>query len=100
MVQAERYGLKKDVVDAILQLAKKHKMKRIIVFGSRARGDYKERSDIDLAVFGGETIKFSIEIEESVPTLLKFDIIDMEKPVQKELVEAINKEGVVLYEEV
>lgn len=99
-MQAERYGLKKDVVDAILQLAKKHKMKKIIVFGSRARGDYKERSDIDLAVFGGETIKFSIETEESVPTLLKFDIIDMDKPVQKELVDAINKEGVVLYEEV
>ena len=37
----------------IIQLAKEHGIQKVILFGSRARGDNWERSDIDLAVSGG-----------------------------------------------
>ena len=37
----------------IIQLAQRHQIKKAILFGSRARGDARERSAIDLAVSGG-----------------------------------------------
>ena len=36
----------------------------MILFGSRARGDHNKTSDIDLAVSGGNTAKFAVDIEE------------------------------------
>ena len=43
-------GIRKQVIDEIESLAKRHKSEKVILFGSRARGDYKRTSDIDLAV--------------------------------------------------
>ena len=57
-------------------------------------------SDIDLAVKGGDIDKFAVAMEEETSTLLKFDIVDMEKPIQENLLKAIQKEGVVLYKKV
>lgn len=94
------YGLTKEILNSVIELGKLHNVRRIILFGSRARGDYKERSDIDLAVYGGNTEEFSIDVDEIVPTLLKFDIVHMDKPVQTELVNSINHEGVTIYEKV
>jgi len=94
------YGLTDEVLNSIIDIGKQCELKRITLFGSRARGDYKERSDIDLAVYGGNTEAFSLDIEEFVPTLLKFDVVHMNKPVQKDLIEAINREGVVIYEKI
>ncbi len=47
------YGLTDEALNSIIDIGKKCELKRITLFGSRARGDYKERSDIDLAVYGG-----------------------------------------------
>jgi predicted nucleotidyltransferase len=34
------------------QLARAHNVEKIILFGSRARGDNRPRSDLDLAIYG------------------------------------------------
>ena len=73
---------------------------RVILFGSRARGDYKKVSDIDLAVSGGDVSGFSISVDEETSTLLQYDIVNLDGSVQEELREAIKKEGKVLYEKV
>lgn len=39
-------------------------MKKVILFGSRARGDYHRASDIDLAVYGGNIAEFALDVEE------------------------------------
>lgn len=93
-------GIKKKVIEELKIIAEKCNIEKIILFGSRARGDFKERSDIDLAVLGEETDKFSILADEETSTLLKYDIVDLNKPVQEELLESIKKEGIVLYEKV
>ena len=54
---------------------KKIDIDKVILFGSRARGDYKRTSDIDLAVEGGDVASFSLDVEEETTTLLKFDIV-------------------------
>ena len=41
-----------DLKPALAQLAKDCGARKLVLFGSRARGDNRPRSDIDLAVFG------------------------------------------------
>ncbi len=97
---SEKTGIKGKVLQEIIQLAKKNCVEKVILFGSRARGDFKERSDIDLAFRGGYSSHFVLDVDEMTSTLLEFDIVDMDKPVRKELLESIESEGVVLYEEI
>lgn len=96
----DNYGLKNGVIEAIIHLAETCQIQKLILFGSRARGDFKARSDIDLAVFGGNTVRFTLDLEEEIPTLLMFDVVNLEGRVQKELLDAIGREGVVLYEKI
>ena len=93
-------GIKQTVIKEIMQLARENQVEKVILFGSRARGDYKERSDIDLAFCGGRSSHFILDVDEKTSTLLQFDVVDLDKPVRKELLEAIDREGVILYEKV
>ncbi len=93
-------GIQPLVMREIRELAQKYNLDKVILFGSRARGDYKSRSDIDLAISGGDCIRFSLEVEESTSTLLFFDIVNLDGVVQKELLESIQREGINLYEKV
>lgn len=93
-------NLNEKIITAIAALAQKHDVRRVILFGSRARGDNKERSDIDLAVSGGKTSAFIADAETEIPTLLQLDIVDLDKPLQAELLQMIKTEGVILYEKV
>lgn len=96
----ENTGIKESVIEEIRDLARDCRVKRVILFGSRARGDYKRASDIDLAVSGGDFLRFALDVEEEVFTPLKFDVIDLDKPIQEELREVIRTEGKILYEEI
>lgn len=93
-------GIKVEVLEKIIYLAQKHSVEKVLLFGSRARGDYKKTSDIDLAFLGGDASAFTLDVEEETATLLKFDIVDLSKKVQQELLNSIKEEGVVLYEKV
>jgi CRISPR-associated protein Cmr1 len=62
--------------------------KKIVLFGSRARGDFKKNSDIDIAVDTQKNIEMT-EISEAV------DIVNINK-VPNEFKEKIEKEGIVI----
>lgn len=93
-------GIREQVIEEIRILAEKYQIEKIYLFGSRARGDYHRTSDIDLAVSGGDFDRFALDIDEDTSTLLKFDIVDLNCSVHPELLDAIQKEGRVLYEKV
>ncbi len=93
-------GLRPEIIDSICALAKEYGLDRVILFGSRARGDYRKTSDIDLAVIGGDVTRFTLDVEEKTPTLLKYDIVDLGGVVQEELRVSIENEGKLLYEKV
>lgn len=93
-------GIQSLVMQEIRELAQKYNLDKVILFGSRARGDYKSRSDIDLAISGGNCVRFALEVEENTSTLLFFDIVNLDGVVQKELLESIQKEGISIYEKV
>lgn len=93
-------GIRPSVIDEIRAIAERLFVERVILFGSRARGDFKQTSDIDLAVLGGNSARFALDIEEETSTLLKYDVVDLSKDVQPELLEEIEQDGRILYEKI
>lgn len=93
-------GLKTKIIEEIKSIAIDCGIEKIILFGSRSRGDFKERSDIDLAVSGGNCDKFSILVDEETSTLLEYDVVNLDKAVQKELLNSIEGEGIIIYEKI
>ena len=80
-------------------LAQRHGAARLVLFGSRARGDHHPRSDIDLAVYGmpeNKRADFRLDAEE-LPTLLKLDIVHILPGMNPAFLQNIEKEGVILY---
>lgn len=76
-------------------------VERIVLFGSRARGDATSRADIDLAVAcpAADPARWSdiVEAAENAPTLLQIDLVRIEN-APPELLRQIAREGRVLYE--
>ncbi len=73
---------------------------KVILFGSRARGDHRERSDIDLAISVDERRewhKIDGLCEEQAPTLLRIDLVNLAS-APAVLLSQIAAEGIVLYE--
>lgn len=93
-------GIREQVINEIVALAKKHSVEKVILFGSRARGDYHRASDIDLAVSGGNIVEFALDLEEFTSTLLTYDVVDINKNLQAKFRESIEKEGKCLYEKI
>lgn len=80
-------------------VAKQSGASRLVLFGSRARGDHRPTSDIDLAVFGLDPIhagRLRLALEE-LPTLLQFDLVCVDDHTSPSLLHNIEKEGVTLY---
>lgn len=93
-------GIKPIVIQEICALARRYGVEEVILFGSRARGDYGRASDIDLAVRGGDFCRFALDVEEETSTPLKFDVVNLDGNVQEELRQAIEAEGRILYEKI
>jgi len=90
------------LIMALKELGEKYAVEKIVLFGSRARGDNKPTSDIDLAIFTSKEFEekghVASEIDD-LETLLKIDVAfitpDTDEP---DFLERLKKEGVVLYE--
>ncbi len=95
-----KYNLPERVERDIIKIAKKNGIKKVILFGSRARGTNSERSDIDLAISGGNALDFYYDVEEEAWTLLMFDVVELDRGITEELQAEINRDGVILYEEI
>lgn len=96
-----KYNLNPKIVSEIRNIAGKYLIRKIVLFGSRARGDNNPKSDIDLAIytlpgFSGKG-HFVGDIED-LETLLKIDIVFINEESGKKLINNILEEGVVIYE--
>lgn len=95
-----KYNLPENVKSGIVEMAEKYGIQKVILFGSRARGDNRERSDIDLAVSGGSVSEFALAIEDTLDTLLMFDVVNLDENINLRLSEEIERDGIVIYEKV
>ena len=73
-------------------------LRNIVLFGSRAKGNNTERSDIDMSVYGGDFDGFYWNIKEKINSLLMFDIIQADSAISDDLKHEIEKDGVIIYE--
>lgn len=97
--EVKKLGISISLVEKIVSvITQRIESNEIIVFGSRARGDYSKTSDIDIAIDCTSDESFYSEIlDEEIPTLLKFNVVNLRK-VNEGLRKEILKEGIVVYE--
>ena len=93
-----KYNLPDRILRELSFFAKKYSVTKIILFGSRARGTNTERSDIDIAVYGGDFEHFYWDVKEKIHSLLMFDIVQADAKISDELKQEIERDGVTIYE--
>lgn len=84
-----------NIYNSIAKAAKHFGASKVVLFGSRARGDNRERSDIDIAVYGidkSDQAVFRSAIAD-IPTLLEFDIVFVSSGTDAALLNNIKKDG-------
>ena len=88
------------IIKEIEKVAQKENLDKVVLFGSRARGDNKERSDVDLAVYTNDIQAYNKFVEdlEDIETLLKFDVTLIEDDMNEEFLNSIAREGKIIYE--
>ncbi len=99
----ETFGLRKKDLENIISILKKYtEIEEAIVFGSRAKGNYKNGSDVDIALKGKlnfETIAhISYLLNEETTMPYKFDILNYTAIKNNELIEHINRAGICFYQ--
>ncbi len=82
-----------EVINQIAELCRKYKVKEVILYGSRAKGTARERSDIDIAVSGAENFDILVEKVEELPTLYSVDLVNMDTCKNQLLLEDIRQYG-------
>lgn len=90
------YGLSNELIEKIKKIRKNYNVK-MYIFGSRARGDYKYNSDIDIAI-----IDYKISVDKKYQIMNEFDKIDSQYKIDvifiqniknKEFLNSIKEEG-------
>lgn len=75
-------------------------LKRVVLFGSRARGDHRADSDLDLAFEhtsdNAAWADFTTRVQELAPTLIDIDLVDL-NGMSAEMRARVINEGRVLY---
>ena len=92
------YGLRQEIIERIKNIASRNNVK-IIIFGSRARGNYKPTSDIDLAVIENITEKQKYKIIDEIDQIdseYKIDLVFAQNIKNNKFLNEIKKEGIVL----
>lgn len=98
-----KYGLKETTVEKISGVFSAHpQIEQVILYGSRAKGNYRNGSDIDLTI-RGEAISLSqlLKIENELDDLLlpyKIDLSLLHKIDDPDLLDHIRRVGVIFYE--
>lgn len=87
-------------ITAIKKLAKKHKLKLVILFGSATTKNLHPESDIDIAIYPSKKIKEEKLYEDLISIFKRtdLDIINIKKVYNHVLLFEILHKGITLYE--
>lgn len=97
-----KYGLLEEDIDRITKVFESNpKVIEVVLFGSRAMGNFKLGSDIDLAILSDamsftEMLELNAKIAE-LGLLYAFDIQDINKIKDSDVLDHIHRNGVVFY---
>ena len=93
------FGLNDNILQAIITVLARHQnVLKAIVFGSRANGDYRYNSDIDLAIYCMPEIPVGLSLElDEAAGIYKIDVVDMAKLANPSLRQRIEEQGIEIY---
>lgn len=97
-----KYGLTQQDIDQLQAAFQQFgEIEQVLVFGSRAKGNAKAASDVDLALKGkavtSETVRRLRAVLNDLPLPYFFDVVDYESIGNRELVAHIDRVGKVIY---
>lgn len=96
------FGLSSNNINKVNSVFKQYpEINEVLIFGSRAKGNFRDNSDIDLAI-KGKNISLSIlqQIEIKLDELYipnYFDLVIYEKIENQDLIDHINRVGKTFY---
>lgn len=92
-------GMPRRVLERMIEVVKREpSIEQVWLFGSRARGDYRYNSDIDLYLIGeGIRPRVLLSLEEAAG-LYKVDIVTQEDLDNPDLASEIDRDKVLLYD--
>lgn len=101
--QTEICGIKPELLSDVRNIFSNYSVEKAYLFGSRAKGTYKQNSDIDIAVSSDDnlnstTLNMIRNDLEKIDTALCFDILNLDNINKPSLQENILKEGVLIYD--
>lgn len=79
-------------------------VKRSAIFGSRAKGNYRNGSDVDIAILSNNLsldtiLTISSRLNEDTLMPYRFDVLNYQTIANKELIQHIDRVGKVFFEE-
>ena len=97
------FGLTSKDIELIRSAIETHStIEEVLVFGSRAMGNYKNGSDVDLAIKGDEVSfrvisRLGAQLNEELPLPYQFDVIDYATIDTPALKKHIDSRGLVFF---
>lgn len=88
------YGLSEEIIET-LKIIEKNNNVKIYIFGSRARGDYKKYSDIDICITEEVDQKRRYKIMDDVDKIMthhKIDLIFIQDVKNEEFIKNIDRD--------
>lgn len=98
-----KFGLSDTVIMELQDVFRRHaNIKKVLIFGSRSKGNYRAGSDIDLAVIGNgidynQLLSIRCEIDD-LELLYSVDLLDYQKKKGTSIGDHIDRVGQVFYE--
>jgi predicted nucleotidyltransferase len=94
--------LKRDIYYIQKACSKFCEIDKVVVFGSRAMGNYKKGSDVDIAIMGKNVTRYTLGklddyLNEVYPLPYFFDIIHYESLINENLKHHIDNHSKVIY---
>ena len=95
-------GLSETVINSIIKTLQNNDIiLKAAVFGSRAKGNYRRYSDIDVALWGNldyiDAEKIAGQLDD-LPTAYKFDVTAYDTIKNQDLKDHIDRVGITIYE--
>ncbi|WP_235891749.1 nucleotidyltransferase domain-containing protein [Flavobacterium gawalongense] len=100
-----KFGLNKETISKINSVFVKHsEIEKVIIYGSRAKGNFRNGSDVDLTLFGNE-LKYGLVGEinfeiDDLNTPYLFDISIYNQLTSESLKDHINRVGKIFYKKI
>ena len=82
-----------EIIQAVIKICNEFQAKEVVLYGSRAKGTARERSDIDIAVSGVNDFDLLVEKIEDLPTLYSVDLLNMDTCSNVLMLEDVRKYG-------